>query len=78
MITTGFYSRIRHPIYLGAMQFNFGMAFALRTLWMLVPAILLSLMYYFDARQEEEYLASKFRDEYERYRARTGMFPPNI
>ena len=78
IITTGLYSRIRHPIYLGAIQFNFGIAFALRTLWMLIPAILLSLMYYFDARQEEKYLTAKFGDEYERYKARTGMFLPKI
>jgi len=78
VITTGFYSKIRHPIYLGAIQFNFGVVFAFRTLWMLLPAILLSLMFYFAARQEEKYLIDKFGEEYIQYKARTGMFLPKI
>lgn len=78
VITTGFYSRIRHPIYLGSIQCNFGLVFAFRTLWMLLPAILLSLMFYFDARQEEKYLTEKFGNEYIQYKARTGMFLPKF
>ena len=78
VITTGFHSKIRHPIYLGSIQLNFGIVFAFRSLWMLVPAILLSLMFYFAARQEEKYLIDKFGDEYIRYKARTGMFLPKI
>jgi hypothetical protein len=61
MVTTGFYSRARHPVYLGPIQSTFGIAFAIRTLWMLIPAILLSPMYYFDARQEEEYLTAQIQ-----------------
>ena len=61
MVTTGFYSRARHPTYLGPIQSNFGIALALRTLWMLIPATLLSLMYYFGARQEEEYLTAQIQ-----------------
>ncbi len=78
VITTGFYSKIRHPTYLGAIQFNFGIVIAFRSLWMLLPAILLSLMFYFAARQEEKYLIDKFGDEYIQYKARTGMFLPKI
>ena len=76
--TTGLYSRIRHPIYLGAIQLNFGLVLAFRSLWMLLPAVLLSLMLYFDARQEEKYLTEKFGEEYLKYKARTGMFLPKI
>jgi protein-S-isoprenylcysteine O-methyltransferase Ste14 len=78
VLTTGFYSKIRHPIYLGSIQFNFGVMLAFRSLWMLLPAILLSLMYYFDAKQEERYLTDKFGDEYIQYKARTGMFLPKL
>ena len=78
VMTTGFYSKIRHPIYLGAIQFNFGLVFGFRTLWMLLPAILLSLMFYFEAKQEEKYLTDKFGDEYIQYKARTGMFLPKF
>ena len=78
VITTGFYSKIRHPIYLGAIQFNFGIVFAARTLWMLLPAVLLSLLFYFEAKQEEKYLTEKFGEEYIQYKARTGMFLPKI
>lgn len=78
VLTTGFYSKIRHPIYLGGIQFNFGVVFAFRSLWMLLPAILLSLMYYFEAKQEEKYLTEKFGEEYIQYKTRTGMFLPKI
>lgn len=78
VLTRGFYSKIRHPIYLGSIQLNFGIVLAFRSLWMLLPAILLSLMYYFDAKQEEKYLTDKFGDEYIQYKARTGMFLPKI
>ncbi len=78
VITTGCYSKIRHPMYLGVIQFNFGMVFALRTLWMLLPAFLLSLMFYFGAKQEEKYLTDKFSEEYIQYKAKTGMFLPKI
>lgn len=78
LITTGFYSKIRHPIYLGAIQFNFGVFFAFRSFLMIIPAVLLSLMFYFDARQEEKYLIEKFGDEYIQYKAKTGMFLPKI
>jgi len=76
LITTGFYSRIRHPIYLGGIQLNFGFLFAFRSILMVAPAVLLSLIYYFQARQEEKYLTEKFGDEYIEYKARTGMFLP--
>ena len=59
-------------------MFNFGLVFAFRSLWVLLPAFLLSLMFYFNARQEEKYLIDKFGDEYTEYQTRIGMFLPRI
>ena len=76
--TTGLYTRIRHPIYLGGLFMNFGIAFLFRSLWMFVPVVLFWLVIYFEALQEEKYLIEKFGEGYIQYKARTRMFLPKI
>lgn len=67
LVTTGIYSKIRHPGYLGVILMYFGVAFLLQSLLPLVIAIILSVLHILTALKEEEYLLRKFGKEYEAY-----------
>lgn len=67
IVTTGIFSKIRHPMYLGIIITYFGLAIAWGILWMLIPAILFSLLAALVSIKEEEYLLQKFGIEYKEY-----------
>ncbi|WP_024512015.1 isoprenylcysteine carboxylmethyltransferase family protein [Bradyrhizobium sp. ARR65] len=78
LVTTGIYSRIRHPSYLGALVFMIGWALVFRsgvgillTAVMLVPLLARIL-------SEERLLQSQFGAEYDAYRARTWRLVPFV
>lgn len=78
LVTTGIYSVIRHPSYLGAVVFSLGWSLAFRsgvgvvlTAAMLVPLL-------FRIAAEEGLLAAEFGAEYAAYRARTARMLPGI
>jgi len=75
VIKTGAYHWVRHPLYAGlilwcAGSLLFFKSFLFLILIALVPAI------YLEAKSEEKALVGAFGDEYESYRASTGMFFP--
>ena len=79
LVTTGIYSRIRHPMY--SAMFALGVAQALfLPNWIVGPAYLVSfgLLYVFRVRIEERMMLDRFGTEYEEYVQRTGRLIPRL
>lgn len=68
IITSGIYSKIRHPIYGGYMLMYVGTFFFLGSVWILIPVFLFSFLFYHSAINEERYLEKKFGDKYQIYK----------
>ena len=78
LLTTGLYSIIRHPSYLGLLTNSLGWALAFRSgIGVLITALLLPPLLA-RIRAEEALLRSEFGEEYEAYRARTSRLIPGI
>ncbi len=78
LLTTGIYSVIRHPSYLGLLTNALGWSLAFRSgVGMLITALLVPPLL---ARihAEEALLRSQFGDAYEAYRARTSRLIPGV
>jgi protein-S-isoprenylcysteine O-methyltransferase Ste14 len=78
LVTTGIYSRIRNPSYLGLLMNSLGWSLAFRSgIGVLMTAALVPPLV---ARMhaEERLLASEFGTEYEAYRARTWRLLPGL
>ena len=71
LVTTGLYSRIRNPIYLFGGLFTVGLSLFLSVWGPLAVALVLVPLQIYRSRQEERVLAQAFREEYERYKAKT-------
>jgi protein-S-isoprenylcysteine O-methyltransferase Ste14 len=67
IVTTGIFSKIRHPMYLGLIATFFGVSIAWGIIWMLIPSVIFSLLTVLIAFKEEEYLQKKFGDQYRKY-----------
>lgn len=79
LVTTGIYHHIRHPLYSSTILMLVGFAFLFQNyiVLMAVLAIFVPFMIY-RARQEDRMLLGAFNEEFDRYRARTGLFIPRI
>lgn len=75
LITSGPYSRIRHPIYAGILLALVGTAIAL-TWYLLILAGAATAYFVTSATREERYMTQLFPDAYPAYRARTRMLIP--
>lgn len=78
LMTTGLYSRIRHPSYLGMLVLCLGWALAFGSLLGVAPVALILIPLVARINSEERLLAQQFADEYEAYRARTSRLIPGI
>lgn len=67
LVTSGIYSKIRHPGYLGLILIYFGFAFGFGIVWALIPVVIFTTLTCLTAIKEEELLKSKFGNEYEDY-----------
>jgi len=74
LITTGIYSRCRHPIYLAFILMNIATAFVFANLWLMIVALPFMLLWHFEARQEEKFLLDKFGDGYKIYMRKVPMW----
>ena len=78
LITTGPYSRTRHPMYTGFNLFSLSIAIMSSNLLLLLFAFLIVVPFPWLAREEERMLIETFGDEYREYMRRTGRFFPRM
>ncbi len=77
--TTGMYSIVRHPLYLGNYFMTLGISLFPRT-WFLPIIVSLAFVVYYRIVifSEEEYLESKFGDEFRAWAAKVPMIVPRF
>nr|WP_299342439.1 isoprenylcysteine carboxylmethyltransferase family protein [Allomuricauda sp.] len=77
--TTGMYSLVRHPLYLGNFFMWLGIAMLVQNLWFIIAFVLLYTLYYERIMYAEEmYLIDKFKQDYTEWSCRTPAFVPKI
>ena len=77
VVKTGAYHYIRHPLYAGLIFWCIGSLLFFKSFLFLIFVVLVSAIY-LEAKSEEKALISAFSEEYESYRATTGMFLPKV
>jgi protein-S-isoprenylcysteine O-methyltransferase Ste14 len=79
LTTTGPYSLLRHPLYLGNYLMWLGPALFVRSAWVTLLVTLAFWLYYERIMlAEEEFLRRRFGDAFESWAARTPAFVPNL
>ncbi len=78
LVTTGLYSMIRNPSYLGMIILGVGWALAFRSLVGVALAVLMIVPLVARIRSEESLLSSQFGAQYDDYRARTWRLLPGV
>ncbi len=75
--TSGIYSQLRHPLYLGNYLIWLGLAAFTQNVWFVVAFTFMYWVYYERIMYaEEEYLIGKFKNEYLNWSAKTPAFMP--
>ena len=79
LVTTGVYSRIRHPMYAAHWLWGVAQALLLQN-WLAGPAMLVFFvpLYLLRVRREEKMLLDHFGQEYRSYMGRTGRVIPRL
>ena len=78
VITTGLYSRMRHPQYTGAILSHIGITFLLSSFYSLLATPLVIFINYVLCWKEEKELVKEFGEEYIQYQKLVSMFIPRI
>lgn len=68
LVTTGVFSKVRHPMYSSLILIYIGLAIAWGVAWLLIPAVGFSVITVATACREEDYLLQEFAREYREYR----------
>ena len=71
LVTSGIYSRVRHPVYVFSFIAIAGLFLYIRAPWGCLILIPLGFVQVFRARAEEKILTAKFGDAYTRYKQHT-------
>jgi protein-S-isoprenylcysteine O-methyltransferase Ste14 len=74
--TTGVYSIVRHPQYLGGLLAHIGFSFLLSALYSLLSTPLIAALIYLISRKEEDELTKEFGEEYVDYKKKVPMLLP--
>ena len=77
VIKTGAYHYVRHPLYATLIFWCVGSLLFFESFLFLIMVVLVPAIY-LEAKSEEKALISAFGEEYEGYRASTGMFFPKV
>jgi protein-S-isoprenylcysteine O-methyltransferase Ste14 len=75
LVTTGPYSRVRHPIYSGIILAMVGTTIAVSLYW-LIGVLLVGAYFLYSAFVEERLMANQFPDSYPEYKRSTKMLIP--
>lgn len=78
IVSTGVYSIVRHPQYLGGLLAHIGISFLLSACYSLFSTPLLVILVYLMSRKEEIELTREFGKEYENYRKKVSMLLPRL
>jgi protein-S-isoprenylcysteine O-methyltransferase Ste14 len=78
IVTTGVYSIVRHPQYLGGLLAHIGFYFLLSGLYSLLSTPLIVTLVYLISRKEEKELTKEFGEEYLDYKKKTPMLLPRL
>ncbi len=78
MVTTGIYSKMRHPQYSGILLITFAFLIQWPTLITLIMWPFLLAMYYNLAKREEKDVQKKYKKEYLKYKKKVPMFIPKF
>jgi protein-S-isoprenylcysteine O-methyltransferase Ste14 len=78
LVTSGIYSAIRHPSYLGLLVTTLGWALAFRSGVGVLLTVLTIPLLVARIRAEEALLRSQFGEQYDAYRARTSRLLPGL
>jgi protein-S-isoprenylcysteine O-methyltransferase Ste14 len=78
LVTYGPYQLVRHPNYVGLICMNMAYLLFFRTPYLVPFICVFVILWYLEARHEEEVLMAKFGEAYESYKASTGMFFPKL
>lgn len=78
IVTSGPYSRVRHPMYTVLLTFSMGMAMISANLLLIGFSIMLVVPFQFLTRQEEQMLLDGLGEDYKLYMERTGRFFPRL
>ena len=78
VITTGVYSFVRHPQYLGGMLAHIGFSVLLAAWYSLLLTPVVVALNYLISWKEEEELVKQFGEQYEGYREKVPMFIPRL
>ena len=78
VISTGVYSRVRHPQYLGAILSHIGASFLLSGSYSLLVSPLVIIINYILCWKEEQELVREFGEEYLKYRENVPMLIPRL
>lgn len=77
--TSGIYSMVRHPLYLGNFLMWFGIILYVNNIWFAITVTLLFWLYYERIMfAEEQFLKGKFGKEYEEWALMTPSFFPKL
>jgi protein-S-isoprenylcysteine O-methyltransferase Ste14 len=74
VVTSGIYSRVRHPQYLGGLFGHISMTFLFSGLYSLYVTPLVIAEVYFIAQKEEKELIKEFGADYKKYQEKVPMF----
>ena len=78
LVTTGPYSRVRHPLYSAHNIFNLGMVLLTANIPLIIFAIIGVPLTYVRMKDEERMMIEQFGSEYEEYIERTGRIFPKL
>jgi protein-S-isoprenylcysteine O-methyltransferase Ste14 len=78
LVTTGLYSRIRHPQYLGFLLLTLGMLLEWPTIFTLLLWPVLAVVYYRLAKDEDKEIEEQFGEEFREYKRSVPAFLPRL
>lgn len=78
LITDGLLRIIRHPLYLGRITMQFGIALLCSSLWGAVLMAISALFFVIRMQIEEEMLIDEFGDAYLDYKSHTNRLVPSV